>query len=175
VRTVANKILNSPTKLRPQWDKIVTSNRLLPRVLPRDIKTHWNSTYDMINSALAYHHALHEITLDSDYGLTNQYLSADEWAILSDLRDILLVRYILDFNLATIATVIPAMDKLDSMLATAIITKHDGEQKTFTPAVKIALVYAKKTLNRYYAKAYYNRVQRICLSGASFPFPLYQC
>ncbi|KAJ7714822.1 hypothetical protein DFH07DRAFT_691515, partial [Mycena maculata] len=30
----------------------------------------------------------------------------------------------------------------------------------FTPAVKIALVYAKKTLNRYYVKAYYNRVQR---------------
>ncbi|KAJ7744955.1 hypothetical protein DFH07DRAFT_749142 [Mycena maculata] len=121
----------------------------------------------MINTALTYRRALHEITLDSDYGLTSQYLFADEWAILSDLRDILLAfkdaTLYFSRDSATIATVIPAMDKLDSMLATAIIMKHDGEQKTFTPAVKIALVYAKKTLNRYYAKAYYNRVQRICL------------
>jgi hypothetical protein len=62
------------------------------------------------------------------------------------------------------------MDKLDSMLATTILTKPDGEKKAFTPTVQIALVYAKRTLNRYYAKAYYNRVQRTCLSWCSFIF-----
>jgi hypothetical protein len=67
------------------------------------------------------------------------------------------------------------MDKLDSMLATAIIIKPDGEEKSFTPAVRIALVHSKKTLNRYYAKAYYNSIQRICLSNPPFPFLFYRC
>ncbi|KAJ7689876.1 hypothetical protein B0H16DRAFT_1353952 [Mycena metata] len=119
----------------------------------------------MLDTALVYCRPIHEITLDSEYGLTNQYLSTDEWAIISDLREILLAfkdaTLYFSRDSATIATVIPAMDKLDSMLATAIITKHDGEQKMFTPTIKIALVYAKKTLNRYYAKAYYNRIQLI--------------
>ncbi|KAJ7082162.1 hypothetical protein C8R43DRAFT_965514 [Mycena crocata] len=151
VRTIATKILDSPTKLRPRWDKIVKSNCLPPRVLPRDVKTRWNSTYDMINIALAYRRAVHEITLDRDASNTPN-VNAFKDATLYFSRD-----------LATIVTIIPAIDKLDSMLATAIITKPDGEQKTFTPTVQIALVYAKKTLNRYYAKAYYNRIQHICL------------
>jgi hypothetical protein len=45
----------------------------------------------MINAALAYRRAVHEITLESEYGLSDQYLSAEEWAVLSDLSDVLLV------------------------------------------------------------------------------------
>ncbi|KAJ7364492.1 hypothetical protein DFH08DRAFT_625220, partial [Mycena albidolilacea] len=94
-------------------------------------------------------------------------LSTEEWNILTDLRDVLLAfkdaTLYFSRDSATIATVIPAMDKLDLMLATAILTKPDSENKAFTPTVQIALVYAKRTLNWYYAKAYYNRVQRTCL------------
>ncbi|KAJ7193083.1 hypothetical protein GGX14DRAFT_593438, partial [Mycena pura] len=121
----------------------------------------------MIHAALAYRRAIHEFTLDETNGLLDFVPSSEEWNILADLRDVLLAfkDATLYFSRAssTIATVIPAMDKLDSMLATAILTKPDGEQKTFMPTVQIALVYAKRTLNRYYAKAYYNRVQRVCL------------
>ncbi|KAJ7364493.1 hypothetical protein DFH08DRAFT_629642, partial [Mycena albidolilacea] len=62
--TICNKIINSPTKLLPRWRKVVKANRLTLRVLPCDIKTRWNSTYNMINAALAYQRAIHEFTLD---------------------------------------------------------------------------------------------------------------
>ncbi|KAJ7824298.1 hypothetical protein B0H14DRAFT_2369678 [Mycena olivaceomarginata] len=118
----------------------------------------------MINTALAYRRAIHEFTLDETNGLLDFVLSTEEWNILTDLRDAFKdATLYFSRDSATIATVIPAMDKLDSMLATAILTKPDGEKKAFTPTVQIALVYAKRTLNRYYAKAYYNRVQRTCL------------
>jgi hypothetical protein len=57
------------------------------------------------------------------------------------------------------------MDKIDSMLATAVVKQASGENKAFTTPVKIALLSAKKTLNRYYAVSYYSRVYRIALSS----------
>ncbi|KAF7322202.1 hypothetical protein MKEN_00744700 [Mycena kentingensis (nom. inval.)] len=167
IRTLANKIINSPTILLPRWHAVVESNSLPPRVLARDVKTRWNSTYDMINVALTYRRAVHALTLEQSNGLTAFYLSEEEWNILSDLRDLLLAfkdaTLYFSRDSATIATVIPTMDKLDSMLATAILTRPDKKQKTFMPAIQIALVYAKRTLNRYYSKAYYNQTQRMCL------------
>ncbi|KAJ7688258.1 hypothetical protein B0H17DRAFT_847148, partial [Mycena rosella] len=89
--------------------------------------------------------------------LSDFHLSSTEWAILGNLRDILMAfkdaTLYFSRDSATLATVIPSMDKLDTMLATAIITKPDGEKLVFTASVKVALVYAKTTLNRYYAKA----------------------
>ncbi|KAE9387997.1 hypothetical protein BT96DRAFT_836870, partial [Gymnopus androsaceus JB14] len=51
---------------------------------------------------------------------------------------------------ATLASVIPAMDKLDSVLASSVLKKVN-KQIQFTAPVKISLLAAKKTLNRYYA------------------------
>jgi hypothetical protein len=64
---------------------------------------------------------------------------------------------------ATLATVIPAMDKINSMLATAVVKQVSGENKVFTTPVKIVLLSAKKTLNRYYTVSYYSRVYCIAL------------
>ncbi|KAJ7268149.1 hypothetical protein B0H12DRAFT_1002303, partial [Mycena haematopus] len=63
---------------------------------------------------------------------------------------------------ATLASVIPAMDKIDSLLATAVLKLPTGEKKFCVP-VKAALLKAKKTLNRYYALAFHSRVYRIAL------------
>ncbi|KAJ7681442.1 hypothetical protein B0H17DRAFT_943096, partial [Mycena rosella] len=154
LRKLANKIINSSTKLLPRWRAVVEANRLKPKNLPRDVKTRWNSNFDMINTGLAYRCAIHEFTLDSSNGLSDFHLSSTKWAILGNLRDILMdATLYFSRDSATLATVIPSMDKLDTMLATAIITKPDGEKSVFTAAVKVALVYAKTTLNRYYAKA----------------------
>jgi hypothetical protein len=46
----------------------------------------------MINAALAYRRAIHEFTLDETNGLLDFVLSTEEWNILMDLRDVLLVR-----------------------------------------------------------------------------------
>ncbi|KAF8212809.1 hypothetical protein K438DRAFT_1566262, partial [Mycena galopus ATCC 62051] len=173
LRTLCNKITNSSIKLLPHWRSIVKNNHLRPHVLPRDVKTRWNSTYNMINVVLTYCNAIHEFTLNEENGATD-YLSKEEWDILTDLWDVLLVMPLRIFSgdLATIATVIPAMDKLNLMLATAILAQPDGQEWSFHTTVQIMLIYAKKTLNRYYAKMYYNHVQRSCLSLFFYIFPV---
>lgn len=42
------------------------------------------------------------------------------------------------------------MDKLDSVLATAVIQRPNANATTMGAPVKAALLLAKKTLNRYY-------------------------
>ncbi|KAJ6615961.1 hypothetical protein B0H10DRAFT_1800597 [Mycena sp. CBHHK59/15] len=54
VRTVAKKTINSSTLLLPAWKKVVSDCELPAKILPRDMKTRWNSTYDMIIAALQY-------------------------------------------------------------------------------------------------------------------------
>ncbi len=60
------------------------------------------------------------------------------------------------------ASVIPAMDKLDNMLATAIITKDSGDV-TLSAPIKAALLVAKNTLNRYYNLTDASELYRIAI------------
>ncbi|KAJ6632561.1 hypothetical protein B0H10DRAFT_1772194, partial [Mycena sp. CBHHK59/15] len=63
---------------------------------------------------------------------------------------------------ATLASVIPAMDKIDSLLATAVLKKPTGDRKFCVP-IKAALLKAKHTLNRYYSLAFHSRIYCIAL------------
>ncbi|KAI0691923.1 hypothetical protein C8T65DRAFT_539500, partial [Cerioporus squamosus] len=62
IRTLAYKIINSSTILLPAWNKIVEDLELPPRVLPRDVRTRWNLTYQMLDVALKYRLAVNGIT-----------------------------------------------------------------------------------------------------------------
>ena len=53
-------------------------------------------------------------------------------------------------NSATLASVIPVMDKLDQLLTTVVL-KKDQSKVAFTAPVKTALLASKRTLNCYYA------------------------
>ncbi|KAJ7506382.1 hypothetical protein B0H11DRAFT_1640889, partial [Mycena galericulata] len=54
VRTVAKKTIHSTTKLLPAWKQLLLDLQMPHKILPHDVKTRWNSTYDMIVAALKY-------------------------------------------------------------------------------------------------------------------------
>jgi hypothetical protein len=69
------------------------------RMMPRDVTTRWNSTYDMLEFAIKYREALESITGNQRMKLRQYELTEEDWQIATQLRDILKVRYhSLSFN-----------------------------------------------------------------------------
>jgi hypothetical protein len=62
-------------------------------MMPRDVSTRWNSTYDMLNFALDYRMALDAIAGERDMKLHKYELKDAEWDIAKQLRDILKVYF----------------------------------------------------------------------------------
>ncbi|KAJ6609724.1 hypothetical protein B0H10DRAFT_1646587, partial [Mycena sp. CBHHK59/15] len=103
---------------------------------------------------------------DESNGLQAFVLTSAEWMVLEDLSDILSsfkdTTLFFSRDSATLASVIPDMDKIDMLLATAVLKKPTGDKKFCVP-IKAALLKAKRTLNRYYSLAYHSRIYRIAL------------
>ena len=59
--------------------------------MPRDVRTRWNSTYDMVAFAYDYKDAVNEITSIRELKLRKYKIDEDEWEILQQLCDILKV------------------------------------------------------------------------------------
>jgi hypothetical protein len=91
VRTVAKKTIQSTTKLAPAWKQVLVDCKLPHKILPRNVRTRWNSTYDMIFVVLKYRRAYCEFTNDESNGLQSYVLTSVEWTVLKDLKDILCV------------------------------------------------------------------------------------
>jgi len=62
-----------------------------------DVATRWNSTYDMLEFADEYHAVLNVITADHDMNLHKFELSKKEWAMATELCEVLRVHLSLPF------------------------------------------------------------------------------
>lgn len=91
IRKLAFAIIHSTTILLPEWKKILKDLDLDENLLPRDVRTRWNSTFDMLDSALRYRSAIDKITADKELGLRQYELDRVEWRILEELRKVLKV------------------------------------------------------------------------------------
>jgi hypothetical protein len=60
-------------------------------MMPRDVTTRWNSTYDMLIFALEYRTAIDEISGDRE--MQKYELEEKEWELVQQLCDILEVRH----------------------------------------------------------------------------------
>jgi hypothetical protein len=60
-------------------------------MIPCDVATRWNSTFDMLNFAIKYEEAINAITANRDMKMRALELDANEWVIAVQLRDTLKV------------------------------------------------------------------------------------
>lgn len=60
-------------------------------MMPRDVTTRWNSTYDMLEFAIEYQDALDAITGDRAMKLRQYEMDKEEWEIARQLSEALKV------------------------------------------------------------------------------------
>ena len=79
------------TIILPQWFTILQELKVPQRMIPCDIRTRWNSTFDMLDFAVEHITAINTITGDRDMKLRQYELSEDDWDMTRPLRDLLKV------------------------------------------------------------------------------------
>ena len=89
---MAFKIVNSSTLLLPAWKATLSALDLAVRLMPRDVATRWNSTFDMLDFALEYRLGVDAMTSERKHDLRKFELTAEEWEIARQLHDVLKVR-----------------------------------------------------------------------------------
>lgn len=60
-------------------------------MMPRDVSTRWNSSYDMLDFAIKYRPAIDAMTAVRELDLRKYELESAEWVIAGELRDVLKV------------------------------------------------------------------------------------
>lgn len=99
LRGLSLAIKNSSTIVLPKWYDVLETLSLKPRMMPRDVSTRWNSTYDMVEFAIEYCAALDVMTADRDMNLRKFELSKREWGMVTELCEVLKVIFYNSFSL----------------------------------------------------------------------------
>lgn len=141
--------------------------------------------FDMLSMTLNYRGAINDFTQAREchkFELTDA-----ECTVLGDVRDVLKVRLLffsyyscLTTNLQvlkdatlyfsrgipTLATVIPAMNRIDAVFMTALIpaTQINGPAKTLSLAIRSSLLILQQTLNKYYSLSDDSELYHIAIS-----------
>ena len=85
-------IKNSTTQALPRWFRILEELSLKPCMMPRDVRTCWNTTYDMLQFTYEYKDAINKITDMRKMKLQDYEIEPHKWDIVKQLQDILAVR-----------------------------------------------------------------------------------
>jgi len=167
--------------LLPCWTQLLqdlareASDPLPIRMMPWDVVTHWNSTFDMLVFTLEYRDTIDGITGNRE--MRKYELLEEEWGLVQQLGDVLQVCLahfpilLLEFSqifkdttlffsyvTPNLPTVIPAMDHINAHLATA------SKNLRLSPVLQALLTLSKAHLNKYYALTDHTEVYQIAMS-----------
>ncbi|PIL30443.1 hypothetical protein GSI_07142 [Ganoderma sinense ZZ0214-1] len=149
IRMFTSKVVNSSTILLPAWKEAIALHGLLERLIPRNVRTRWNSTYNMLAMVLEYHLPYKQMCERTDNGLRGYKLLDEEWGVATQLEKVLKVfkHTTLFFSRTTpnLAQVIPVMDHIDKVLTNA------SRSNKYAKAIRVACGLAKEALNKYYS------------------------
>jgi len=93
----AYAIKNLTTIVLPEWwailDRMATASKqksqkpLSKRMMPQDVATRWNYTYEMLNFAYNYRNAFNKLTGNRDMKMRKYEIEDAEWEIVKQLAD----------------------------------------------------------------------------------------
>jgi len=86
---LAYAIKNSTTRNLPWWFEILEDLKLSKWMIPRDVVTRWNSTFDMLEFSVKFRPAINKITAKHEMKLQQYELIEWEWTIVGQLCDVL--------------------------------------------------------------------------------------
>ena len=100
----------------PAWRKHLEELKMHDQIMPHDVTTRWNSTYDMLKFALEYQEAIDVLTVDRVNDLRMYELSKMEWIIAQQLCDILSVSHSITIPRIALSSIITGSQGRDSIL-----------------------------------------------------------
>ncbi|KAI0359341.1 hypothetical protein OH77DRAFT_1472574 [Trametes cingulata] len=89
LRMFASKVVHSSTILLPAYKAEVARLKMPEKLIPRDVSTRWNSTFDMLKVGIEYRRVVDTMCADRELGLRKYELSSREWTIATQLADVL--------------------------------------------------------------------------------------
>ncbi|KAJ3764849.1 hypothetical protein FB446DRAFT_795655 [Lentinula raphanica] len=162
-RKVLFKIIHSTTLLLPRrWWEQVAGTEFDGQVIPRDVATCWDSTFDMLTAFLQLKEHIVQFLDQSLNGLSDYALDEEEWDAIKDLVSVLkILKDTTSFFLTilpSVSTVIPAMDTIDEVFASGIV-----DHVTLSAPVQHALSIGKRMLNKYYQLSDDSHIYRMAI------------
>jgi hypothetical protein len=86
-------IKNSSTIILPHWYEILEELELGARMMPQDVSTQWNSTFDMLRFTIDYCLAINAIIAEYSMKLRDYELGKEKWKLAKELCEVLKVYY----------------------------------------------------------------------------------
>ena len=80
------------TNVLPAWKTILKDRKWTITLMPLDVATRWNLTFDLLEYALSHKKELDTVTQQRDLGLRSFELRDHEWELIEQLHDVLKVR-----------------------------------------------------------------------------------
>jgi hypothetical protein len=106
-RKISSKINNSTTLLLPRWREQVSATSFKNWILPRDVATWWNSTYDMLAAFVEMKDPVSKFLDRSSNGMAEFLISDEEWDAIEGLVSALRVFSIFLLSLSSLTNHFP--------------------------------------------------------------------